>query len=129
MNIDAFLYLDKLRSIMSTLPDVNEGTCFGTPAFYAGKKFFARIREEGDVLVIHTEEREEWIKIDPETFYITDHYKDYSSMLISLPLVTDAHLVTLITTAWSKRIGKKILKEWQLSANQTNKQPFNKKKG
>ncbi len=129
MNIDAYFYLDKIRSIMITLPGVNEGTCFGTPAFYAGKKFFARMREEGDVLVIHTEEREEWIKKDPEIFYITEHYKNFSAMLISLPLVTDAHLVTLITTAWSKRIGKKILKEWQLSANQTNKQPFNKKKG
>jgi len=112
MNIDGFFYLDKVRSIAFKLPAVTEGTCYGTPGFYAGKKLFARLREEGDILVIYTEEREVWFKKDPKTFFITDHYINSLYMLVNLARVSPAHLSELLKTAWSKRIGKKILAEW-----------------
>lgn len=113
MNIDALYYLDKVRAIVLKLPGVTEGSCFGTPAFYAGKKFFARLREEGDVLVIYTEERDKWMKQDPGTFYITDHYAKSMYMLVALSKVSQKHLTWLITDAWRKKTGKKILAEWE----------------
>lgn len=113
MNIDALFYLDKVRNIAFTLPMVTEGTCYGTPGFYAGKKLFARLREEGDILVIYTEDRDKWMKKDPDTFYITDHYVNSLYMLVNLVSVKPADLSLLLKTAWTKRIGKKILAEWE----------------
>lgn len=94
------------------MPGVTEASCYGSPGFYAGKKLFGRLREEGDVMVIYTEERDIWIKKDPNTFFITDHYKNHPYMLISLPKVSQKDLTNLIETAWAKRIGKKLLREW-----------------
>jgi len=113
MNLDALHYLDKVRAITSRLPGVTEGRCFGTPAFYAGKKFFARLREEGDILVIYNEERDKWMQKDPETFYITSHYENFTYMLVALKSVSQQHLTALINGAWRKRIGKRILAEWE----------------
>jgi len=104
MNLDAVHYLDKV---------VIEGSSYGTPGFYVGKKLFARLREEGDILVIYTEEREKWMQKHPETFYITDHYKNSMYMLVALNRVSKANLTTVIQEAWLKRAGKKLLAEWE----------------
>jgi hypothetical protein len=124
MNIEAFLYLDRIRNVAFKLPGVTEQPCYGTPGFYAGKKLFLRLREEGDLLVVYTEDREHWMKQDPGTFFITEHYKNVPYMLVLLTRVTQPDLVKLIQTAWSKRIGKKILKEWEINAAQPNKTTF-----
>ena len=113
MNLDALHYLDKVRSIAGKLPGVTEGSSYGTPGFYAGKKLFARLREEGNILVIYTEERDKWMQKDPETFYITDHYQNSMYMLVALSSVSKANLTTLIQEAWLKRAGKKLLAEWE----------------
>ncbi len=113
MNTDSFFYLDKVRNIAFQLPGVTEGSCYGTPGFYAGKKLIARLRREGDILVVYSEEREIWMKKDPAVFYITDHYKNSLYMLIALPAVKPADLTKLITTAWLSRANKTLLKEWE----------------
>ena len=113
MNMDSFFYLDMVRKAVFKLPGTTEGVCYGTPGFYAGKKLIARIREEGDILVIYTEEREIWMRKDPQIFYITDHYKNSLYMLVALSRVKAADLKTLVTTAWRNRAGKKLLKEWE----------------
>ena len=112
MNLDALHYLDKVRAIAFNLPGVTEGSCYGTPGFYVGKKLFARLREEGDILVIYTEKRDKWMDADPETFYITDHYRNSMYMLVKLNKVIKADLITLITDAWQKRATKKLLAQW-----------------
>lgn len=113
MNIDALHYLDKIRAIALTLPGVTEGSSYGTPGFYVGKKLFTRLREEGDILVIYTEERDKWMEKDPATFYITSHYKNSMYMLVALTRVSQAHLAKLIKDAWRKRATKKLLTGWQ----------------
>ncbi|HVX52821.1 MAG TPA: hypothetical protein VHB48_21860, partial [Chitinophagaceae bacterium] len=77
MNIDIFHHLDTIRNEAFKLPGVTERPCYGTPGFYTGKKLFARLSGEGNILVIYTEERDKWMKQDPETFFITSHYKNY----------------------------------------------------
>lgn len=124
MTIDAFFYLDAVRKIALQLPGVTEGTCFGTPAFYAGKKYFARMKETGNVLIIYTEERHLWMKKDPKTFYITDHYKDCSYMLVALDSVRTAELARLIHVAWRNKAAKKLVKEWDTGAGNNNTQPI-----
>jgi hypothetical protein len=110
---DPFIYLQFIRQHMMTLPGTTEGLCFGTPAFYVNKKLLARMWENGEVLVVHTDEREKWMAADPETFFITDHYRNYPSMLINLPKVEPGDLKELLTTAWLSGASKSLVKEYE----------------
>jgi hypothetical protein len=112
--IDTFIYLDAIRRHLSALPGITERLCFGTPAFYVNDKIFARLKENGDTLVIHTTEREKWMNAKPAIFFITDHYKKYSYMLINLKLVTPADLKKLLTDAWRNKAPKRLIKDFDL---------------
>jgi hypothetical protein len=115
MNIDSFIYLDAIRKHLLGLPGIAEKLCFGTPAFYVNDKLFARLKEDGKTLVIHTTEREKWMHAEPGTFFITDHYKNYSYMLINLEIVIPADLKKLLTCAWHNRAPKRLIKEFDLN--------------
>ena len=72
---------EKVSKIAMTLPGVYERTAYGTPAFYVEKKLFTRLREDGQTLVVYNDNRDEWIASNPDTFFYTDHYKDYPMFL------------------------------------------------
>ena len=97
---------------MLALPGVTEGTCFGTPAFYVNKKLLARLKEDGETLMVHTDERDRWMKMNPDIFFVTDHYRNYPSMLIRLGKVSQKDLKKLLTDAWKNRANKTLLKSW-----------------
>lgn len=111
MTSDPFIYLEFIRKSVMHLPLVTEGTSYGTPGFFVQKKLFARMKEDGETLVIRTEEREKWMEADPETFFITDHYLNYPYMLISLPRVNPDDLKQLLTYAWLLRASKTLVKQ------------------
>jgi hypothetical protein len=113
MNADTPVYLEFLRKTLAPLPGYNEKLCYGTPGFYAGKKFFARMKEDGETLVVQSFERGKWMEQDPDTFFITDHYRDYDYMLISLKRVNPDDLVGLLLTAWHNRATEKLIKAFQ----------------
>lgn len=75
-----------VRKIALSLENVEEGMSYGTAAFKTGGKLLARLREDGDSLVVGTtfEEREEMLAAEPETYYITDHYRNYPWILVRL---------------------------------------------
>ena len=66
----------KALKIAAALGDVEESMSYGTPAIKIRGKLIARLKEDGDSLVVRTtfEERAEMMAADPETYYITDHY-------------------------------------------------------
>lgn len=96
------LTFNTVRQLAITLPHVEESTSYGTPAFKIKKKLFARLHQDGVSLVIHITEqdRQRWLAIDPETFYITDHYINYPWMLVRLATVKRGDLQALLTQAW-----------------------------
>lgn len=71
------------------------------------------MKEDGETLVVQTFERELWMEKDPETFFITDHYRDYDYMLVSLKRVDPQDLVSLLITAWRNRATDKLRKEFE----------------
>lgn len=105
-------YLSFLQKTLEAIPGVTEKPCFDTPAFYVADKLFARLKEDGETLVLHTDERDKWMEQDPETFYITDHYRNYKYMLINLATIKPELLKELLIASWRKRASKKLLKEW-----------------
>jgi len=72
--------------IAQGLGDVEESTSYGTPAIKIRGKLIARLKEDGDSLVVGTtfEERAEMMEADPETYYITDHYLHAPWVLVRL---------------------------------------------
>jgi len=72
-----------------SLDGVEESTSYGTAAFKVRGKLIARLKEDGESLVVGTtfEEREEMMRAEPETYYITDHYLKYPWVLVRLAKV------------------------------------------
>lgn len=78
-----------VRKMALTLDGVEESTSYGTAAFKVRGKLIARLKEDGESLVVGTtfEQREEMMAADPETYYITDHYLKYPWVLVRLSKV------------------------------------------
>jgi hypothetical protein len=79
--------LSRVRAIAMKLPDVEEGTTFGFPAFKVGGTTFAwfpnKKEVEPDSLGVRMSilERDYRIADDPDVYYVTPHYLDYTSVL------------------------------------------------
>ncbi|HXT85873.1 MAG TPA: MmcQ/YjbR family DNA-binding protein [Verrucomicrobiae bacterium] len=78
-----------VRKMALSIDGVEESTSYGTAAFKIGGKLIARLKEDGESLVVGTtfEERDEMIAAEPETYYITDHYLNYPWVLVRLAKV------------------------------------------
>ncbi len=101
-----------VRRIMASLPGTVETTSYGTPSFKLGTKFLTRLKEDGVSLVVRVgmDEREMLMEADPETFYITEHYRPYPAMLVRLDRVEEATLRRLLQQHWRSVAPKKFLK-------------------
>lgn len=112
MQHKTILALTFIRNVVAHLPSTNEKPCFDTPAFYANKNIFARLKEDEENLVVYTEERDKWMQKDAETFFITPHYLKYKYMLVNLDRVSPEDLKELLITAWKQRTSKALLKKY-----------------
>ena len=92
---------EDVRAIALKLAGVQESTSYGTAAFKAGGKLLARLREDGETLVVGTtfEERAEMMAAEPDTYYITDHYLKYPWVLVRLPRVHPDAMRDLLSRA------------------------------
>jgi hypothetical protein len=102
---------DTVRALALALPGVEEGTSYGTPAFKAGGKLLARLREDGESLVVHVDPdaRDMLLRSDPEAFFITDHYAGYPLVLVRLARVDQAPLGVLLEEAWRSVAPKRLV--------------------
>ena len=100
------LTFDTVRAIGLTLPGVEEGTTYGSPALKVGGKMFACMAvhrsAEPNTLAVRLEfdQRDELLAADPETYYVTDHYVDYPSVLVRLTRVHRDALPDLLRMAY-----------------------------
>ncbi len=110
MEINSFHLWERVFKMAIELPGAYEKPMFGTPAFYTGKKFFCRLREDGETLVLYNNERDEWIEKNPDIFFFTDHYKNYPILLVDLNNVSNADLKKLIIISFKIRSPKTLLR-------------------
>jgi hypothetical protein len=111
--MDTVVYLEFIRKAVQHLPGVTEKPSYNTPGFFVGKKLFARMKEDGETLVVQTYEREKWMEANPLTFFVTDHYLNYDYMLIALKGVSPDDLTKLLTIAWCNLATNKLIKEYE----------------
>jgi hypothetical protein len=99
------LSLSAIRRVALSLPGVEEGTSYGTPAWRAGKRLLARLHQDGAsiVLKVGNETRDHLLQADPETFFVTDHYRGYPMVLARLDRLSAADLRKLLARAISLR--------------------------
>ena len=100
---------EDVRTAALAMPGVEDATSYGTPALKAKKKLMIRLREEGDVIVLKMpfDLRAESMEGDPETYFITDHYKDYEWILVRLTRLSPDALPDLLRTAYRSAMARK----------------------
>jgi hypothetical protein len=93
---------EMVRMLALALPEAEDGSSYGTPAFKVGGVLFARLHQDGESLVvkIDKDERSMRMKAEPETFHITDHYRNYPWILVRLASVDPDDLRDLLEEAW-----------------------------
>ncbi|MGH7589303.1 MAG: MmcQ/YjbR family DNA-binding protein [Gemmatimonadota bacterium] len=93
---------EPVRRVAEGLPEVQEGTSYGTPALRVRGKGFARLREDGESLVLRTDfdSRDVLLRAQPDVFYITDHYRDYPYVLVRLSAIHPDQLRELVADSW-----------------------------
>jgi hypothetical protein len=99
---DTRVTFDTVRQISLLLDHVEEGTSYGTAAFKARGALFVRLHQDLEsTIVVRTdfEQREELLAADPETYYITDHYRNYPWVLVRLSQVHSDALRDLLRMA------------------------------
>jgi hypothetical protein len=94
-----------VRKIGLALSGVVESTAYGSPALKVRGKLLAcvpshRSAEPGSLLVrVDFDDRAELLATDPDVYYVTDHYLNYTSVLVRLSRVTPDVLRDLLGLA------------------------------
>jgi len=98
---------DTVRKNGLALPGVEESTAYGSLALKVRGKLLAcvpvnRSAEPNSLAVrIGFDNRAELLAADPDVYYVTDHYLNYTSVLVRLSRVTPDVLRDLLGMAWS----------------------------
>ena len=96
---------DLVRKLALALPGVEGTTAYGSPAFkvrgaiMAGKPTNKHAEPDSLGIIIDFDQRDALIAEAPETYYITDHYKNYPSVLVRLSQIHRDQLRDLLTAA------------------------------
>jgi len=101
---------DDVRAIALAWPEVEDGTSYGTSALKVRKKLLARLKEDGDSLVlpgVPQDEREMLVETRPLLFYFTDHYRDYPIVLLRLSKAKRGDVEPLLRRQWRALASKK----------------------
>ena len=105
---------EAVRKFVLSLDGVEEVRSYGTPGFKVRGALFARLKEDGETLVVGMgfDARDEMIATAPEIYFVTDHYLNYKWILVRLPKIEMDAMKDLLRGAWrmteaEKKSGKK----------------------
>jgi hypothetical protein len=104
----------QINKIVLSFPGAAEKPSYGKPAFLIEKKFFTRLRPEDASLVLFVgsiDERDMLIEADPALFHITDHYKNYPTVLARISKLDAKTLRGMLERRWREIAPKKLQKE------------------
>ena len=95
-----------VRKLALALPDVEESTAYGAPAFKLRGRLMActatnKAAEPGSLVVcIDFADRDELIAAEPDVYYLKDHYVDYACVLVRLSRIHPDALRGLLYAGW-----------------------------
>jgi|SRR5271170_1932561 len=97
---------DIVREIGLALPDVEDSTMYGKLALKVRGKLLTclaihKSAEPGSLVVrIDFEQRAGLLAEAPETYYVTDHYRNYPTVLVRLSRIRIDQLRDLLGASW-----------------------------
>jgi hypothetical protein len=96
-----------VRKLALALSGVEESTSYRTPAMKVRGKLIARLKEDGETIVVPMglDKRAVRIEANPGVFFVTDHYVPFPYVLVRLAAVTQTDLGELLQDAWRMRGG------------------------
>ncbi len=103
-----------VRRAALALPHTTEKPSYGTPGFRVRDRLFARIRPEGDSVVIwcaDLAEKEVLLASEPEKFFTTPHYDGHPTVLVRMSAVDRTELGELLADSWRVRAPAKLVAE------------------
>lgn len=103
----------QFKTVALSFPEAHEKSSYGNPAIFVAKKFFARYRKEDKSIVWvvgSMDERDHLLQIDPKTYFITDHYRDYPSVLVRVARLNAKQLRALLERRWRAIAPKTLIK-------------------
>ena len=105
---------EMVRDAALALPSVIESTSYGTPALKAGKTLIARLKEDGETLVLKVDlmERDILLETSPDIFFLTDHYRGYPLVLVRMPKADIRQIEMLLRRAWFAAAPKRLTKPY-----------------
>ena len=102
----------QLKKTALSLPGAIEATSYGKPSYLIVKKFLTRWRDEEDSIVLivdSIDERDMLLEADPETFFITEHYRNYPSVLAHASRIDLKTLHGMLERRWRKIAPRRLL--------------------
>jgi hypothetical protein len=111
LTVEVGVTSDEFRTMATTLPGVEEGSSYGMRAWRCRGKALAGLWNDGETLgiTVSFDERDMLIAAAPETFFVTDHYRNYPRVLIRLRSVEQGTLERLLVQAWRDVASKKLI--------------------
>jgi hypothetical protein len=102
----------QLKKIALSFAGANEALSYGKPSYLIVKKFFTRWRDEENSIVLivdSIDERDMLLEADPKTFFITEHYRNYPSVLAYASKIDARTLRGMLERRWRKIAPKKLV--------------------
>lgn len=108
---------EDVREAAHALPGVEDGTSYGTPALKVRGKLLARLHQSMDCLVLRADllDRQILMQSAPDTFFVTDHYRDHPWILVRFSAVRKKDLPDLIKRAWRLVAPKALVTKYDAS--------------
>ena len=101
---------DDVRELALSLPETIEKSSYGTPGFRVKDKLFARIHEEGHLILFceNLDQKEALLEAEPDKFLTTPHYDGHAMILVRLEAVDRDELLDLLDDSWQIRAPKRL---------------------
>ncbi|MGH6869867.1 MAG: MmcQ/YjbR family DNA-binding protein [Rhizomicrobium sp.] len=109
-----FMGKARAREIALSYPGAHEKMSYGSPSIFIAKKLFTQVgshKREAIMLLTQTmEERDHLLATDPDTFFITDHFKDYKGLLAHIGRLDELAFRTLLDRRWRAIAPKSLVR-------------------
>ncbi|MBA2372244.1 MAG: MmcQ/YjbR family DNA-binding protein [Chloroflexi bacterium] len=94
------------------LPEVAESTWFGTPSLKVLGKGFVRLKDEDTIvlLVDSVDEQELLMRLEPEVYFITDHYRGWPAVLARLSALRTPGARARLEAAWRVKAPRSLVR-------------------
>jgi hypothetical protein len=109
----------KAMALALNLPNVTEAVSWGQPNLKAHGKMWCwwSPTEDAPVFKVSKDERDMLIELDPDVFFVTDHYRPHGLVLARPETVDRKWAKGKLLQTWREMAPKKVLKAWEATDN------------